>query len=250
MKWFSPFFKRTRSALAAMAICATLVVPTTSHAIIPVIDAANLTANSWTSIQQYLNTAQAYISAAQDLKQTARDITAFDVASVFLDSEEQAALMQFIQTGKSLQGVLRKTEDVYMDFQRAFASSKFTDFKAFLEDFGKRKESGDKMAKTLYDAAKLAEDQLAKAAKQHQRIIEDMPNIQGVTDAALATAQTVGTIVQQNQGMLQLMAANTRQSGQELQRQYDERAKREEAEKLMFEHQRKALESDKGLVGK
>lgn len=248
MNMISTLVRHVRGALAAFAVMFTLVVPTSSHAIIPVIDASNLAANTWTSIQQYLNTAQAYISAAEDIKQTAREITAFDAAAVFLADDDQKALMQFIETGRNLQGVLRQTEDIYNDYQRVFTTSKFRDINSFLDDFGKRKEAGDKMAKTLYDAARLAESQLQKAADQHMRILGDMPNIIGVTDAALATAQTVGTLVQQSQGMLQLMAANTRQSGQELQRQYDERAKREEAQKAMFEHQRDAVESDKGLV--
>lgn len=248
MNTFSTISRRLRSILAAVLVMSSMLVPATSHAIIPVIDAANLTANTWTSIQQYLNTAQAYISAAEDIKQTAREITAFDAAAVFLDDDDQKALMQFIETGKNLQGVLRQTEDIYTDFQRVFTTSKFKDINSFLDDFGKRKDAGDKMAKSLYDAARLAESQLQKAADQHLKILDDMPNIIGVTDAALATAQTVGTLVQQSQGMLQLMAANTRQSGQELQRQYDERAKREEAQKAMFEHQRTAVESDKGLV--
>lgn len=239
-----------RQALLTIALGASLAVPPTAHAIIPVTDVAHIAVSSYTSIQQYLNTAQAYISAYNDVLQTARNLTAFDAAAVFLDSEEKTQLMNFIATGKNLQGALRKTEDVYEDLQKAFAISEYKNLDEFLKDFGRRKAHGDKVAKTIYDAATLAEDELKKAHEQHQKIVKEIPMIEGVTDAALATAQSVGVLIQQTQGISQLMSANSRMEGQELQRQYDERAKEEEALIEIREAQKKAINSDKALFGK
>ena len=251
MKSLSPAHRATsvlQRTAVAFAITASLGQPAVSHAIIPVIDAAHIAVSSYTSVQQYLNTAQAYISAYNDVLQTARNLTAFDGASVFLESEEKTALMNFIKTGRSVQGALRKTEDVYADFQAAFAVSKHTNFEDFLKDFGRRKAHGDKLAKTLYDAATLAEDELMKAHEQHMLIVNEIPLIEGVTDAALATAQSVGVLIQQTQGMTQMIATSTRLQGLELQRRYDDRAKQEEAMKNILETQNEAVNKDKALL--
>ncbi|WP_234265128.1 hypothetical protein [Hydrogenophaga sp. NFH-34] len=218
--------------------------------VLPVVEVGpNVWANIATEYEQAINTAQAYISAYNDVLQTWNEISTFDVASVFLTTDEKNALMSFISTGKNVYGAVRKTQDVYTQLQTAFATSPFQRFEDFLKDFSRRNAHGEQMAKTLYDAAVVAEDELKKAHEQHTRVVNEMPNIHGVTEAAKATAQSVGVLIQQNQGVVQLLSAQVRAQGQELQRQYQEQAQDEEAKLKILELQREAFRKDMGLMG-
>lgn len=217
---------------------------------LPVIEVGpNVVANSVTQYEQHINTAQSMISAYNDVLQTWNQISTFDVASVFLGTEEKQALMKFIETGKSVHGALRKTQSVYDNLQQSFAISPFKNFEDYLKDFGRRHQHGETMARTLYDSAKLAEDELQKAHEQHMRVVNEMPDIQGVTEAAKATAQSVGVLIQQNQGITQMMAQQIRVAGQELQREYQERALADQANLEILEAQHNALMKDRSLVG-
>lgn len=216
--------------------------------VLPVADVLNFSNHTITSIQQYLDTAQEYLNVYHQTLQTWNEITTFDVASVFLDSEQKAALMAFINTGRNVHGAVRKTQDVYNNLQTAFATSPFSQFEDFLKDFQRRKDHGDQLAKTLYDSAMVAEDELKRAHDQHMRVVNEMPAIHGVTEAAKATAQSVGVLIQQNQGIVQLMAAQSRIQGQELQREYNERAQNEKNKSELLEAQKKAIQRDAGLL--
>lgn len=245
---------KLKQQLRAIALASTMVfgasMHNASHAfVLPVIDAANLAANSITSVEQALNTAQAYISAYNDVLQTWNETTTFDIASVFLGTQEKEALLAFIRTGSNVLGALRKTQDVYEQMQRTYSISKFNRWEDFLKDFQTRKDRGDSMAKNLYQAALVAEDELAKAHEQHMKIVNEMPMIHGVTEASKATAQSVGVLIQQNQGLLQLMSQQTRVQGEELQRQYEERAHQERAAAELLDTHNEAVRRDKALLG-
>jgi hypothetical protein len=75
-----------------------------------------------------------------------------------------------------------------------------------------------------------------------------MPMIEGVTQAAQATTNSVGVVIQQQQAMLAMMSATTRDSGIERQRQYDERAKLEEAYRKYWENRKANDKSDATLL--
>lgn len=230
----------TRRASLSMAAAAvlSLSVPGPAWAWRVVFDPSNYVKNSMTAIQQYIDTANGYIQMAQDIKQTARKVGDVTAAELGLNTKEGQALVEFINTGKSVHGALRQTQKLHDDLQRVFANSKHLKWEDFVKGIGERKEQGDKLAKTLYDSAMLAEEQLRRAQEQHMKVVNQMPRIEGVTDAAIATAQSVGVIIQQNQGMLQLMAANTRAQGEELQRQAIEREQADKAKQRYIESAR------------
>lgn len=245
-------FKRVLSRSAAHCLIASAVAMAASYGVhrpalawgIPVADSGNFIKNTITSIESTLNTANNYISMLENIKQTTRLVTSFDAAMVFLNSEEKQALMSFIETGQSVHGALRKTEQVYDNLNRVFTTSPYKNFDDFLNNFAMRRQHGDQLAKSLYDSAKLAEDELKKAHEKHSKVVGEMPMITGVTDAAITTAQSVGVLIQQTQGIVQMMAADTRVRGQELQRQYAERAQQEEAEAKAIEALNEGIRRD------
>jgi hypothetical protein len=56
-------------------------------------------------------------------------------------------------------------------------------------------------------------------------------------------------LIQQNQGITQMMAQQIRVAGQELQREYQERALADQANLEILEAQHNALMKDRSLVG-
>jgi conjugal transfer/entry exclusion protein len=195
-----------------------------------------------------MNTANSYIQTAQDIRQTARKIGTIGAEAVGLSSEDGQAILKFIQSGKNLHGSLMQTADIDERMKRSFANSKYLTWEDYVRGIGDRREQGDATAKSLYDSAKFANDQLAKAYEQHQKIVKDLPGIEGVTDAAVSTTQAVGVLIQQNQAVLQMMSEQARAQGQELQRQAIEREDNERALKAHHDKLKGALAGDKALI--
>jgi len=214
-----------------------------------VFDPTNYAKNTITALQQQIDTTNGYIQMAQDIKQTTRKLSDIAANDLGLNSVEGQALMKFIQTGRNLQGSLRNTQQVNENMHRVFAASQYTSWEDFLGNIGQRKAQGDMQAKTLYDSAYFAEEQLRKSHEQHQKVVNEMPRIEGVTDAAIATAQSVGLVVQQNQAVIQMMAASSRIQGEELQRQALQREQEELARKEYFDKAKAALARDKAVMG-
>jgi len=213
-----------------------------------VFDPNNYLRNTMSALQQQMATANSYIQTAQDIRQTARKIGTLGAEAVGLSSEDGRAILKFIQSGKNLYGALKKTADIDDRMKRSFANSKYLTWESFVKGIGDRREQGDATAKSLYDSAQFANDQLAKAHEQHQKIVKDLPDIEGVTDAAVSTTQAVGVLIQQNQAILQMMSEQTRAQGQELQRQAMEREQNERALKEHHDNLKEALDKDKALI--
>ena len=79
-------------------------------------------------------------------------------------------------------------------------------------------------------------------------IMGKMPIIEGVTQAAQATANSVGVLIQQQQAVLAMMSASVRDQGNERQRQYDDRAKLEEGYKKSEEKGGESKKNDLGIL--
>ena len=212
---------------------------------IPVIDVSNLSQNLITAIEQTTNTITSGKQLIEDMKQT---LNTFPIIEQISKSEELAQLIQLVQAAQGLQGALTSSKNVFDNFGSAFSVSQYTSFEEFVNSVARRKEQGDKSAKSLYDSAKLAEDQIAKAFEAHLGIMTGMPMIEGVTQAAQATTNSVGVVIQQQQAMLAMMSATTRDSGVERQRQYDERAKLEEAYRKYWEDRKANNKSDATIL--
>jgi conjugal transfer/entry exclusion protein len=238
---------KTRRQIISSAVALTLVPYglTVKAAGIPVIDVANLTENAVTAFEQVANTITAGKQYIEDVKQT---LNTFPLIDQLSKSQELAQMIDVIKSAQKLQGALRDAKSTYEYLGSAFASSRYTSLETFLNEIGKRREVGDETAKALYDSAKLAEDQVAKAYDAHMAITAGMPMIEGVTQATQATANSVGVLIQQQQTVLAMMSASTRDLGKERQRQYTERANEEEALKRYKEQLKRDAEHDKKLL--
>jgi conjugal transfer/entry exclusion protein len=210
---------------------------------LPVIDVTNLSQNLITAIEQTSATILQGKQYIEDLKQTANT---FPIVEQLSKSEEMAQLIKLVKAAEGLKGALRSAKATYDNLGGAFATSQYTSWKDFLATIEKRKGVGDKAATSLYDAAKLAEDQVSQAYDAHMMILDKMPIVEGVTQAAQATANSVGVLIQQQQAVLAMMSSSVRDQGNERQRQYDDRAKLEVGYK---ESEEKGLETKKNDLG-
>lgn len=226
---------------AALAVAYSMVSLPARAYVLPVIDFTNLSQNFITAIEQTADTVIQGKQLIEDIKQTMND---FPIVEQLSKSKELAELMQMIKSAEKLGGALRSAKATHDNFGSAFAISPYTNWKDFLSDIERRKSAGDDSAKSLYDSAKLAEDQVSKAYDSHMAIMTKMPIIEGVTQAAQATANSVGVLIQQQQAVLAMMSASTRDQGKERQREYDERAKLEKAYKQSSEAASKNYQGD------
>lgn len=226
---------------AAVAIYASSVGLVARAAGIPVIDVSNLSQNLITAIESTTSTVIEGKQLMEEIKQTMNDFPLIDQLS---KSKELSQLIDIIKAAQKLNGALRDAKSTYDHMGSAFATSRYTSFMSFLEDIDRRRKVGDDAAKHLYDSAKLAEDQVAKAFEAHQSITAGMPMISGVTQAVQATANSVGVLIQQQQAVLAMMSASARDMGKERQRQYDERAKQEEGWRKSAEQKMKDFQND------
>lgn len=217
-----------------------------AHSIgIPVIDVSNLSQNLITAIESTASTVIEGKQLVEDIKQTMND---FPLIEQLSKSQEMKQLIDLVKAADNLNGALRSAKATYDNLGGAFATSRYTSFREFLEHIERRRQVGDTAAKSLYDSAKLAEDQVGKAFDAHQEITASMPMVEGVTQAVQATANSVGVLIQQQQAVLAMMSATTRDAGQERQRQYDDRAKQEQGYKEARERQQEALRRDQSII--
>lgn len=212
---------------------------------LPVIDVSNLSQNLITAIEQTSATILQGKQYVEDLKQTANT---FPIVEQLSKSEELSQLIKLVKAAEGLNGALRSAKATYDHLGGAFASSQYTSWKDFLADIERRKSIGDKAATSLYDSAKLAEDQVGQAYDAHMMILNKMPIVEGVTQAAQATANSVGVLIQQQQAVLAMMSASVRDQGNERQRQYDDRAKLEDGYKLSAEKGSETKKNDLGVL--
>jgi conjugal transfer/entry exclusion protein len=221
------------------------LLPLNALAARKVIDLANLSQNLITAIESTTNTIIGGKQLVEDMKQT---LNTFPLIDQLSKSQELTQLIEVIRAAQKLNGALRDAKSTYEHIGSAFSSSRYTSFESFLSEIDRRRKVGDDTAKHLYDSAKLAEDQVAKAFEAHQSITAGMPMISGVTQAVQATANSVGVLIQQQQAVLAMMSASARDTGKERQREYDERAKQEQGWKKSAEDRAKDFDNDMKIL--
>jgi conjugal transfer/entry exclusion protein len=210
-----------------------------------VFDPSNYAKNTYTSIQQYLNTANSYISAIQDVRQTTRNIDSVVIGKLGLDTDELQLMRQFIRTGNNLKGAVYQVSQIQNDLNRSFVGgNKYLTWRDFIANIGHRRVQGDKSAKSLYEAANSGQESLRLAYEKHMRIVKEMPKIQGVTDAALTTSEMVGVLIEQNQAMLMMMSSGAQADGEKIQKEAIEREQKENAQQAYIESAQRLSERE------
>lgn len=170
------------------------------------------------------NTIAAVKAAAQEINQlrqlaidTKQSMTGFGLVQQLSNSPELASLAEGITAAQDLHNAITEGRRTVEGLQNLFGASSFGNWQDFARSIAMRKQAGEKSAVQLMNAANAADKQIQQAYKAHKDVMSKMAGISGVTEAAQATANAVGVLIQQNQAMLMTMSAQAKDMSQERQ---------------------------------
>lgn len=177
----------------AMALAAASSV--SAYTVVPVID---VTANTPLVWGTQLATVASQLVELQSLVSNA-----WAVADAATGSQLGQLSTQTQAVRVALDNINRSNQNI----TTAFGASQLTNFADFANNIGKRASEGNASAANLVNSARIATQQLGAANAAYSAVLSKLGNVAGVTQAAQATANSVGIVVQQQQSMLEMMSA-------------------------------------------
>jgi len=209
-----------------LCVTAAFLLSASAHAQWKVFDVGNAKNHITTSLESALTT---IISTDQYAELIRSNMGSFSLVEQQEKSKELEALMALNRSNRNLYSALGGGKSAMETISAAFATGNHRNFDDFLSSIGERRAAGDATATRLYDTSKIAFDQIDAANKQQQQILQNVPYVAGATEAAQATTNMVGVLVNQNNVMLATMAAQNAKVGVEVQATAAEREAREKA---------------------
>lgn len=127
-----------------------------------------------------------------------------------LSNEFPLADAEVVRNSVEMYTSLREMSSAVDSLQQGFAASRHGDWRSYIMDITRRASNGNNSAKVLMEKAYDADARMRKADAAYRSVMGKLPNVKGVTEAAQATANAVGVVIQQNQAALGLMSAQAR----------------------------------------
>lgn len=141
---------------------------------------------------------------------------------------DSVEMNEFLGITKQTENALKQSIKVMNDLQNVYGASQYGDWQTFVKKIGERRESGDKQAQQLYDAAFAADQQVRKSHEANLKILAANKSVSGVTSAVQGVANALSLVIDQNNTMLRSMSTKNQM---EAQRMEVESIKKEQEEK-------------------
>ncbi|ABM39511.1 hypothetical protein [Polaromonas naphthalenivorans] len=193
-----------KKSLAIATIACAGFLPTFSQAML-VFDAANYSQTTITAIQQIKAQIDQVRQLQEQIKSNSANFAGKDIADL---KREYDKVKRVYDSANALQNTLLGVQQNFDNLKAMFGSGNYQDFGSMAVSIGDRAKAGDAVAKNLYDNSRRAQDQMKDAFDRHQKIVDQASNVSGVTEATQATTAAVGVLIQQNNSMLAMMAAD------------------------------------------
>lgn len=202
------------------------------------------------------NFAQNYISAIEAVNQTATQ------GKIFIESQlanrklfelsdsvaNTSELQTLLREAQGLGLALRRGQQSLNDLQRVFAASRFVNWNDFAASIGRRRESGDKQAVALFDAASHSDQQIKSAYEANRALLQKMPYVSGPTEALQASVNASSIIIDQNSAMLYAMSTQNRNQAEKIATDAKKEEQHEQSLSTYFSKSKSALEADRAQI--
>lgn len=172
---------------------------------IVVFDPSNFSKNTITAVQQVNAQIDQVKQLQEQIKSNMANFAGKDIADL---KREYDKVKGVYDSAKDLQNTLLGVRQNFDNLKATFGAGNYLDFKSMALAIGERAKAGDAVAKNLYDNSRQAQEQMKDSYERHQKIVNQASNVQGVTEATQATTAAVGVLIQQNNTLLSMMAAD------------------------------------------
>jgi hypothetical protein len=190
-------FKSTTAVALSMLIAAGAAMAPTSAGARIVFDPTNFVGANLANFYQLVKS----LAEAKQHTEQFKDM---------LKNEFPMADANVLYNATELVEAVRQMQATVDSLQKNFAASPYTDWNGYITDVTKRAEDGNDSAKALIETAYEADARVRSADSAYRSVMGNLPKVKGVTEAAQATANAVGVVIQQNQAALGIMSAQAR----------------------------------------
>lgn len=151
---------------------------------------------------------------------------------------------EFLGILSQTQIALKEGKKAFDDIQNVFGASKYDNWESFASGIAQRKESGDKQAMQLFDAAFAADKQIRHAYDANKKILQGAKNVSGVTSAVQSVANLLSLTIDQNNTMLLSMSTKNKLDAQRMEKEALEKEQVEKEQKRYRDESQKAYDKD------
>lgn len=175
-----------------------------AHAQWAVFDVANFIKNTTTSMQAVTQEMNQLRQIEQEIKANTAN---FDLSGSAGMSDQLASVRSVSKSAQVLKSAIGSSQDSFSNLQSVFGAGNYQNWGEFSNSINRRKALGDASANNLYQSAQTAMRQVQLASDNHQQIVDKASSVTGVTEAAQSTTAAVGVLIQQQNTMLAVQAA-------------------------------------------
>ncbi|UUZ66556.1 hypothetical protein LP417_33940 (plasmid) [Polaromonas sp. P1-6] len=232
--------RKMTAALVGMVL--TLALPMESSAQKIVYDPWNHSRNIITSIQMVTDEINQIKQIEQSIKANLKNVNVAELANL---KNQFTQLKTLHYAAEALKGSLGESNSAFKNVEALYGAGNASNWNDFAASMAKRKALQDKTATNIIAAAENADKQVGTSFEAHQKIVEQLKDVEGVTEATQATASAVGVVVQNGQAMLSLMSATAKQQAIEVTKKDK---KEQDKEKALVLYREKAKADLDGLM--